>query len=142
MEILTETQSRFLESHHSAAMITSGPGGVPRAVRVAVALVDGKLWSSGTADRVRTKRLRRDPRCTLFVFDDSWQALTLETTVTLLEGADAPEQNLRLFRAMQQRPTGPVNWFGKEVEEEEFLRAMRDQSRLIYEFHVQRAYGL
>lgn len=142
MENLTDAQREFLESQHSAAMITTGPGGVPRAVRVAVALVDGKLWSSGTTDRVRTKRLRRDPRCTLFVFDDTWQALTLEATVELLEGADVPRQSMRLFRAMQKRPTGPISWFGKELDEEEFLRAMSIESRLIYEFHIQRAYGL
>ncbi len=54
MEILTAEQRRFLESQHSAAMITIGPGGVPRAVRVAIALVDGKLWSSGDTPALRS----------------------------------------------------------------------------------------
>jgi uncharacterized pyridoxamine 5'-phosphate oxidase family protein len=142
MPNLTDAQTQFLESTHSAAMITTGTDGIPRAVRVAVALVDGKLWSSGTADRVRTKRLRQDPRCTLFVFDNTWQALTLETTVRLLEGAEVPKQSVQLFRTMQKRPSGALNWFGKEMTEEEFLQAMRGESRLIYEFEINRAYGL
>jgi hypothetical protein len=50
-------------------MITLRRDGSAHAVRVGVALVDGKVWSSGTADRVRTRHLRRDPRSTLIVPD-------------------------------------------------------------------------
>jgi len=142
MTQLTEAQRTFLENNHAAAMITIGKDGMPRAVRVGVILVDGKLWSSGTADRVRSKRLRHDPRCTLFVFDNTWQALTLETTVKLLEGPDVPAQSVKMFRAMQKRPTGNLMWFGKDLSEEQFLQTMRDESRLIYEFDVKRAYGV
>lgn len=142
MTQLTEAQQKFLDNNHAAAMITVGKDGVPRAVRVAVALVDGKLWSSATTERVRSKRLRHDPRCTLFVFDNTWQALTLETTVTLLEGPDIPAQSVKLFRAMQKRPTGNIMWFGKELTEDDFLQAMASESRLIYEFEVKRAYGV
>src|SRR3989304_4526638 len=60
----------FLETNRSAAMITLRRGGMPHVARVAVALVDGKIWSSGTQTRLRTKNLRRDPRSTLFVFGE------------------------------------------------------------------------
>jgi hypothetical protein len=126
---------------HSAAMITIGDGGWPKPVRVGVALVDGKLWSSGTQDRVRTRRLRRDPRCTLFVFDQAFRWLALETTVTILEGPGAAAQNLRLFRVMQDRPDGPLSWFGGELDEDAFVQAMAEERRLIYEFDVHRSYG-
>jgi hypothetical protein len=139
---LSGAELAFLERQHSAAMITPGPGGMPRAVRVGVAMIDGRLWSSGTRDRVRTKRLRTDPRCTLFVFDEAYSALTLETTVALLDGPGAAGLNLQLFRMMQARPTGPLSWFGGEVDEDAFLRAMEEEGRLIYEFEVQRSYGL
>lgn len=139
---LSDSQRSFLESNQSAAMITIGDDGAPRAVRVGVALVDGKLWSSGTQDRVRTARLRRDPRCTLFVFDARWGWLTLDTTVRILEGEDAPKMNLRLFQQMQNRPTGNLNWFGRELSLEEFLHVMVEENRLIYEFEVIRGYGL
>jgi general stress protein 26 len=139
---LSERDLGFLADHHTAAMITVNRDGVARTARVGVSLVDGQLWSSGTRERVRTKRLRRDPRCTLFVFDPGFAWLTLETTVTLLEGPDAPQKNLRLFRLMQNKPEGPLRWFDQEMDEPEFLQAMENEGRLIYQFEVQRSYGL
>jgi hypothetical protein len=132
----------FLKNHHTAAMITVGTDGLAKAARVGVALVDGKLWSSGTQGRVRTERLRHDPRSTLFVFDTGFAYLTLETTVTILDGPDSPAQNLKLIRQMQGRPTGPLTWFGGELTEEQFLQTMVDEQRLIYEFEIHRSYGL
>ena len=139
---LSDEQRAFLERTRAAAMITVGADGVAKAVRVGVALVDGRLWSSGTADRVRTARLRQDPRCTLFVFDTVYSYLSLETTVTILDGPEAPEQNLRLFRVMQDRPEGPLSWFGGMLDEAAFLDAMAAEGRLVYEFDVRRASGL
>jgi hypothetical protein len=138
---LSETDISFLTDHHSAAMITVSRAGVAKPSRVSIALVDGKLWSSGTQNRVRTERLRHDPRCTLFVFDaeSAWRGL--ETTVTILDGPDAPQQNLRLFREMFGTPTGPISWFGRDFSDEEFTQAMIDQERLVYEFEVHRSYG-
>jgi hypothetical protein len=138
---LDPKQAEFLDRQHSAAMITLGEGGVAKAVRVGVALVAGKLWSSGTQDRVRTARLRREPRCTLFVFDQMFSWLTLETTVRILEGPDAAKQNLQLFRIMQARPSGPLRWFNGELDDDAFLQAMASEGRLIYQFDVQRGYG-
>ena len=118
-----------MEEHASAAMVTVAQDGTPRVARVGIALVDGKLWSSGTQDRVRTKRLRRDPRCTLFVFEAGWKWLTLDTTVRILEGDDAPELSLRLVRTMQKKPTGPLGWLTGDLSEEEFLAAMVEEKR-------------
>lgn len=139
---LSDTQKEFLKSNRSAAMITIGPDGMPKAVRVGVALVDGRLWSSGTADRVRTRRLRKDPRCTLFVFAEGWNALTMETTVEVLEGPEIADQSVRLFRVMQGKPEGPLMWFGQELGEDQFRQAMIDQQRIIYEFTVDKVYGI
>jgi hypothetical protein len=139
---LSDKDIEFLKDHHSAAMITVGADGFAKAARVGVALVDGKLWSSSTHDRIRTQRLRLDPRSTLFVFDSGFAFLTLETSVTILEGPDAPAQNLKLMRQMQQRPSGALSWFGGELSEEEFLQTMAEERRLIYEFEVHRSYGL
>jgi hypothetical protein len=139
---LSEQDLEFLKNHHSAAMITVAEDGSAKVARVGVALVDGKLWSSGTEDRVRTKRLRRDSRCTVYVHDPGFAWLALETTVTILDGPDAPRNNLRLFRQMQDKPSGPLSWFGGELAEEDFLRTMVDEQRLIYEFEVHHAYGL
>ncbi|HTW10467.1 MAG TPA: pyridoxamine 5'-phosphate oxidase family protein [Acidimicrobiales bacterium] len=139
---LTTEQCEFIRAHPSAAMVTVAPDGVAKVARVGVTLVDGILWCSGTQSRVRTKRLRRDPRCTLFCFDDVFRWLALETRVTILDGPDALQQSVRLFRTMQKRPQGPLAWFDGELEEEAFLRAMVDEGRLIYQFEVDRCYGM
>jgi len=138
---LSEKQREFLASHHAAAMITIARDGAPKAVRVGVALVDGRLRSSGTVDRVRTARVRRDPRCTVFVFDRAYSYLTIESLVTVIDGPDAARENLRLFRVMQDRPTGPLNWYGEELDEQAFLARMTQERRVIYEFEPTRAYG-
>lgn len=139
---LSAQDIEFLETHPAAAMVTVAPDGVAKVARVAVSLVDGRLWSSGTQERVRTKRLRRDPRCTLFVYDTSFAWLALETTVTILEGPETTAGTLRLFRQMQGRPTGSLGWFGGELTEEEFLQRMVDEQRLIYQFEVHHTYGV
>jgi hypothetical protein len=139
---LTDSELAFLSANHSAAMVTVGSGGIAKVARVGVAVIDGKLWSSGTRDRVRTKRLRTDPRCTLYVHDNSFGFLAIESTVTILEGPDAPAQNLRLFRVMQNKPTGPLSWFGGEYDEADFLAQMEGEQRLVYEFEPQHTYGL
>jgi PPOX class probable F420-dependent enzyme len=139
---LTQRQREFLQQNHATAMITIADDGMPKAVRVGVALVDGRLRSSGTAGRVRTERLRRDPRCTLFVFDKAYGYLTIESTVTVLDGPDAPQLNLALFREMQSRPTGPLLWNGEELDEDTFLDRMVAEKRLVYEFTPTKAYGL
>jgi PPOX class probable F420-dependent enzyme len=139
---LSDSERAFLDQHRQAAMITVGSDGRPRVARVGVALVDGKLWSSGTQTRVRTKRLRRDPRCTLFVFDTGFSWLGLDTTVRILEGPDAAELSVRLFRLMQNRPTGNLSWFGGELSPEDFRRTMAEEQRLIYEFDITRSYGM
>ncbi|HEY8201342.1 MAG TPA: pyridoxamine 5'-phosphate oxidase family protein [Actinomycetota bacterium] len=140
---LSEQQRAFIADHSSAAMTTLRRDGTPHVVRVGVALVDGRLWSSGTRSRVRTRHLRRDPRSTLFLFDDRWSWLSLESHVKIIDGPEAPELHVRLMRTMQKRPddSPTLSWFGGEKTIDEFLAAMVAEGRLIFEFDVQRAYG-
>jgi uncharacterized pyridoxamine 5'-phosphate oxidase family protein len=139
---LKQVEREFLADNSNAVMITLAADGTPKAVRVVVMMVvDGKLWATGTEDRMRTKHLRRDPRCTLFVFEPNHGYLTLETRVRILEGVDAPELNLRFARARQARPTGPLVWMGECLDEPAFLAQMAKEKRLIYEFEIERSYG-
>src|SRR2546423_13322643 len=133
---IAENDLEFLKDNHGAAMITVSRDGTPKVARVGVALIDGKVWSSGTQDRTRTKRLRRDPRCTLYVHDSGFSWLALEGTGTILEGPDAPDLNLRLFREMQSKPTGPPAWVGRELPEKELLGAIVDEGRPIHDLAV------
>ena len=144
---MSDRARTFLETNRTAAMITLRRDGSAHAVRVGVALVDDKIWSSGTSDRVRTRHLRRDPRATLFVFGSGYEALTIEATVRILEGPDVPELSWKLFSVMQRGMTpapapGHLMWFGKPKTHEQFLQQMLEEHRLIYEFDVTREYGL
>src|SRR5579884_2934728 len=118
-------------------MITLRADGSAHAVRVGVAPVDGKLWSSGVRGRLRTRFLRRDPRCTFFVFEQGYGFLTLEGRVTILDGPEVPEQSVRLFRTMQHA-TDPdhLMWYGKPLTLDEFRRAMVDEGRVIYQLEL------
>ena len=123
----------FLEKHHGAVMVTLRKDGSPHVARVGIGLVDGKLWSSGTRDRVRTGHLRRDPRATLFVLGENpWNWVALDTDVTILDGDDAPQLNLALYRVLAGEPD----------DVDEYLQAMVTEKRLIYEFYVINAYGM
>lgn len=132
-------------------MITLRRNGSPHAVRVGIDVRGDRVWSSGTRTRVRTMHLRRDPRATLFVFDSQeaggWRWLTLECTVAVLDGDDAAELNLAFFRDLQAKTgqlpdDGKLLWFGQPKADAEFLQAMREEERLIYEFTIERAYGM
>ena len=145
--VMDETALAFLSKNRMAAMTTLRRDGTPHSVRVGVAVVGGKVWSSGTQERARTKHLRRDPRSTLFVFDSTFRWLSLECRVHILDGTDAPELNLQLFEMYQRTmspppPAGMLSWFGATRAIEEFRQIMVDEHRLIYEFEVTRTYGM
>jgi hypothetical protein len=133
----------FLDKNHGAAMITLRPDGTPHAVRVGVALVDGRLWSSGVPGRARTRYVRRDPRTTVFVFEQGFGYLTIEADTVILEGPQVAEQSLRLFQTMQG--LGPearqLQWNGRPLSNEAFMAAMRAEQRLIYELRPRRTYA-
>lgn len=123
---------QYLEKYHAAVMTTLKKDGMPHVARVGIGLHEGKLWSSGTQDRVRTGHVRRDPRCALFVMSDSpWRWLGLETKVTILDGPDAPKLNLALYRELAGEPD----------DVDEYLEAMVREKRLIFEFEILKAYG-
>lgn len=126
---------QFLEANHAGVMVTIRRDGRPHAVRCSLALVDGRLWSSGTRTRVRTRHLRRDPRATLLVIsnESAYAWLGLDAHVTLREGPSAVDENLALYRILR----------GADPENMDAYRAsMVSQQRLIYEFAIDRAYGL
>lgn len=67
--------------------------------------------------------------------------------MVLLEGENAQRMSVSFFRDLQSKmspapPPGKLLWYGQPKTEEEFLQSMRDEGRLLYEFTVQRAYGM
>ncbi|WP_261555892.1 hypothetical protein [Frankia tisae] len=139
---LSPVDIAFIEKNPSAAMITTTTDGTAKAARVIVALVDGRLWSTGTVDRARTRRLLRDPRSTLFVFSPGHGYRSLETTVKIIDGQEGIDANVRLFRKIRGRPAGPIEFFGTEYDEEAFRKVMINDGRIVYEFDVLRSSGV
>jgi hypothetical protein len=43
---------------------------------------------------------------------------------------------------MQKRPEGDLLWYGDELNEAAFRQRMLDEKRLIYEFEIEKAYGV
>jgi hypothetical protein len=76
------------------------------------------------------------------VFDPAFSYLVLDTTVSILDRPESPELGVELFRLMQGRPSGPLQWFGRELTEDDFKATLVEEGRLIYEFDVRRASGL
>jgi PPOX class probable F420-dependent enzyme len=131
---MDERIEKFLKDNHLAVMTTLRPDGSPHSVMVGVGLVDGRLWSSGTQDRVRTKHLRKDNRASLLLLnrDNPWSWISIDSHVTVLDGPDAVDRNQALYEVITGGP--PENL-------EEYRQAMVDERRLIYEFSIDRTYG-
>ncbi len=78
----------FVTANPDAAMITLGRDGTPHAARVELGVVDGRIRSSGTPGLVRAANIRRDPRCTLFVFGEAPRWLAITAIARVLDGPD------------------------------------------------------
>ena len=152
---MDERVSSFLAANHLATMTAVRPDGAPHPAHIAVGLVDGRLWSSGTERRMRTVFLRLNPACTLLVFPTREGGYTtyhhgapgssylgLETSVTVLDGDDVPDQSIELLRVLQPNAApGTLRWAGQTRAYDEVRQIMRDEQRVLYDFDVIRAYG-
>jgi PPOX class probable F420-dependent enzyme len=130
--ILSQRQRDFLETNHSAIMATVDDRGRPHAVPVLCALVDGRLWSSGTERRVRTRYLAARPFASLTVlgqgFGGEW--LTISGPVETRRDHRVKD-NLRLYRAATGRDPDDL---------EEYRTAMVAERRLVYILTPERVY--
>jgi PPOX class probable F420-dependent enzyme len=130
--ILSQRQRDFLVANHSAIMATVDDRGRPHAVPVLCALVDGRLWSSGTERRVRTRYLAARPFASLTVlgqgFGGEW--LTISGPVETRRDHRV-EDNLRLYRAATGRDPDDL---------EEYRAAMVAERRLVYVLTPERVY--
>lgn len=112
-----------------------------------ICVVDGRLRATGAPTLVRTRNLRRDPRCSLFVFGPHPLWLGLETEATIVEG-EVGDDLIRLLRARHGiDPGGTVLAHDDELgrdrpyTESEYLAHARATELLIYDFGVLKAYG-
>lgn len=143
---LTSGERQFVAAHPHSAMITVDVRGRPKAVKIEAAMVDGCLESASHADKVRTRRLRIDPRCTLYFADDEHRWLSLEADVEIVDGPDAPAQLLRYFRVRDGKPTEPLDYHSDRshydgLDDKAFQKVMADENAVLYRFTVTKSYG-
>lgn len=146
---LIDRVTAFIGRYPDAAMITLRPDGSSHMARVELGVVDTRIRSSGSPSLVRTRNLRGDARCSLFVFGPHPSWLGLETHATILDGPEAPADLMALMRARHHEPTPPGMVLGHDdalgqdrpYSEDEYLAHVRDEQRLVFDFEVVRAYG-
>ena len=127
-----EQVQRWLTGRHQAVLVTVRADGSPQSSNVAFDLADGVLRVSVTADRAKTRNLRRDPRAVLHVLGDSfWQyaAVTVEAELAPVttEAGDASGQELL---AVYEAITGSAH-----PDPTEFFAAMVAEQRLVLRLH-------
>ena len=131
-EILSQRQRDFLEANHSAIMATVDDHGRPHAVPVLCALVDGRLWSSGTERRGRTRYRAARPFASLTVLGQGFGGEWLTVSGPVETRRDhRVEDNLRLYRAATGRNPDDL---------EEYRAAMVAERRLVYVLTPERVY--
>ncbi len=129
--MLNDAMLDFVRKNRTGAMITVRKDGSSHVARCTVGVVDGKLVSSGTQTRVRTKHVRQNPKATLFIFGQGGDWLGVEANVTLHEGEEGLQKDLALKTTLDGVPD----------DAETYLKTRREQQRLIYEFEPVRVYG-
>jgi hypothetical protein len=116
--VLSDRQRAFLEANHSAVMATVDGRGRPHAVPVLCALVDGRLWSSGTDLRVRTRYLAARPSVLGQGFWGEWLTVGGPVETRRERGV---EDNLRLYRAVTGRDPDDLEEYGAAMVAERRL---------------------
>jgi len=124
----------FLSEQHHGVLSTLLKDGRPHPTPIAFAYREGVAEFSMTWDRVKARNLQRDPRATLCVLPESsfYPYLCAEGEAALIEDPDGL-RNLGLYRRIT----------GKEPDDlDEYLRAMKDEKRLVARLRVTRMYPL
>jgi hypothetical protein len=141
--------SDFVRQHPDAAVCTVRADGTVHTARIELGVVDGRVRTAGAPGLVRTRNLRREPRCSLFVFGPHPYWLGLETRARILDGPDAPTLLVELMRARHgdAAPPGTVLAHDDELErdrpypEDEYRRRVREAGLFVVDFEITRCYG-
>lgn len=130
--------SKLLAAQRFGALATSGSGGPPRMSTVAYTWdPEHRVVRIATvADRPNARRLRRDPRCALYVAsDDFWSFVVAEGEAELSPVSTQPGDEVGLELLAMQPP------FADPADELTFLQQMAADRRMVVRLPVTRLYG-
>ena len=118
-------------------LATIKPDGRPQLTNVGYAWDDGLIRISVTADRVKTRYLRRDPRLVLHVQGgDLWTWAVVEGTAELSPVAADPHD-----ATVEELITYYRDTAGEHEDWDDYRRAMVADRRLVVRFRPEHAYG-
>ncbi|MDF0529056.1 pyridoxamine 5'-phosphate oxidase family protein [Tsukamurella sp. 8F] len=141
--------TEFVRDHPDAAVATLRADGSTHVARVELAAVGDRIQSTGAPSLVRTRNIRRDPRCSLFVFGPYPRWLGLDAEARILDGTDAPELLVRLLKARHGDRTPPGMVLGHDeatggdrlFPERDYLDRVRRDQLFVFDFRILRSYG-
>jgi PPOX class probable F420-dependent enzyme len=130
---------RMAAANEKSVLVTvRSSDGRPQLSNVLHHLADGALRISTTADRAKTKNLRKDPWAALHVNgSDFWSYVVIEGPVTLSEVAREPddetvEELVAYYRSIR----------GEHPDWDEYRAAQVSERRLMIRLTPDRAYGI
>jgi PPOX class probable F420-dependent enzyme len=75
---IPESHRSLLEGHPTGVLTTVGPDGAPQSTAIWFLLEGGVVRTSFLETRQKVRNLKRDPKCSLFVFDPENMHKTIE----------------------------------------------------------------
>jgi len=121
----------FVEQHHMAVLATRRRDGAPQMSLVTAGVDDdSKLVVSTRETAVKTKNVRRDPRVSLLVLDDTFRNwVQIDGTADVLALPEAMEPLVDYYRRIS----------GEHPDWAEYRAAMEDQRRVLVRITAERA---
>ncbi|MHB8618810.1 MAG: PPOX class F420-dependent oxidoreductase [Chloroflexota bacterium] len=132
----TEQALAFVKRNHRGVMATIKRDGWPQLSSVAYLLDDdGVIKISVTADRAKTRNLRRDPRATIECLDvnDWYSYVVVDGPAAFVDDESAVPELRRIYREI--RGEEHPNW-------DEFDQAMRAEHRVVLCIRPEHVYGM
>ncbi len=129
----------FMESHHRGVVTTYRPDGGMHNSLVSSGAYRGKAaFVIVYPGAVKTRNLRRDPRCTVTTVDNHWRNhAVVEGRAQLFDSGNTGAEELRLLVRALYRACGD----GYHPDWEEFDRAMVAQQAVAVLVSPERVYG-
>ncbi|MGH8995283.1 MAG: PPOX class F420-dependent oxidoreductase [Acidimicrobiales bacterium] len=129
----------FAHPRHNGVLVTLRRDGRPQVSNISYLMApDGSTTISVTDDRAKTRNLRRDHRCQLYVPGDSfWEYVVLDGTAQLSPPAAAPDDDVVAGLVAYYRDLR-----GEEHPDwDDYRAAMVRERRVVLSFRPATAYG-
>tara|TARA_B100000809_G_C14896918_1_gene444767 strand:+ start:364 stop:783 length:420 start_codon:yes stop_codon:yes gene_type:complete len=95
--MLSELARKFIAEHHKAVLSTFRRNGMAQLSVIVVGPFENGAAFTTTADRAKLPNLRRDPRCSLLVSQDSWWGfLVLEGKARIMSSDNTDPETLKM----------------------------------------------